>query len=219
MRALETALPPGDGVGWFNRLYLAVTEAVDEKVRGGEFEDARFLTRLDVVFANLYLRALRDYTRRSSRLAPAWEPLVEARRRRGIAPLQFALAGMNAHINRDLPVALVETWEALGLEPATARRQHDDFERVNAVLEATEERVKEWFAVGLAGHVDRTLGRHDDILAMWKVRRAREAAWTNGETLWALRGLPHVRSQFLLALDRMVGFAGRGLLLPLDGRA
>ena len=47
----------------------------------------------------------------------AWRPLFASAERRGILPLQFAFAGMNAHINRDLPVALVETWGELGLEP------------------------------------------------------------------------------------------------------
>jgi hypothetical protein len=50
---------------------------------------------------------------------------------------------------------------------------------------------------------------------MWKVGRARDAAWVNGETLWALRGLPQLRAEYALTLDRMVGFAGRGLLRPL----
>ena len=45
-------------------------------------------------------------------------------------------------------------------------------------------------------------------------REAREAAWANAETLWALRDLPLVAGRYVLALDRTVGFAGLGLLLP-----
>ena len=112
-------------------------------------------------------------------------------------------------------IALVATWRELALEPARARAQRDDFRRVNVLLAETEERVKVWFASGPIGDVDRALGRHDDIAAMWKVERAREAAWVNGETLRALRRLPRLRSQFLVTLDRMVGLASRGLLLPL----
>ena len=50
---------------------------------------------------------------------------------------------------------------------------------------------------------------------MWNVRKARTAAWTNAETLWALRDLPLTAGRFALTLDRTVGFAGRGLLRPL----
>jgi hypothetical protein len=51
---------------------------------------------------------------------------------------------------------------------------------------------------------------------MWDVDRARDAAWTNGQTLWALRDEPPLADAFLLTLDRIVGLAGRGLLIPAD---
>jgi hypothetical protein len=51
---------------------------------------------------------------------------------------------------------------------------------------------------------------------MWDVDRARDAAWTNAQALWALNDEPSLASEYLLALDRMVGFAGRGLLIPAD---
>ncbi len=43
----------------------------------------------------------------------AWRPLVEQRAAAGIEPIQFALAGMNAHINHHLPLATVNTCTAL----------------------------------------------------------------------------------------------------------
>ena len=80
---------------------------------------------------------------RAIRLVPhAHGCRFEARSRRGIAPLQFALAGMNAHINRDLPVALVTTCEELGLELRADSPQHSDYIHVNDVLEQVEAQVK-----------------------------------------------------------------------------
>ena len=67
---------------------------------------------------------------------------------------------------------------------------------------------------GLLGFVDRVLGRADDVAAMWSVVRARDAAWTNGMTLWRLRDAPPLAAEFLASLDRTVGLAGRGLLVP-----
>jgi hypothetical protein len=49
---------------------------------------------------------------------------------------------------------------------------------------------------------------------MWNVSRARDAAWVNGSTLWQLRGEPALAPEFVAALDRSVGLAGRGLLTP-----
>jgi hypothetical protein len=213
MRAILRELPPEDGVAAFTRLYLAVTEAVSAQAR--QFENEPFLRALDVAFANLYFDAL-DALRSGNGAVPrAWAPLVEARGRPGVLPLQFALAGMNAHINRDLPVALVQTWKELALAPRRRSPERRDFRRVNALLEQTEARVKPTLVTGPVVAVDISLGRLDDVLAMWKVAKAREAAWVNGETLWALRDAPGLQRSFLRTLDRTIGLAGRGLLRPL----
>jgi hypothetical protein len=73
---------------------------------------------------------------------------------------------MNAHINRDLPFALVETWAALELEPDRRGPQYRDFTLVNEHLEATEARVKAEFATGALAHVERSLGDVDDAVAI-----------------------------------------------------
>jgi hypothetical protein len=214
MRALDAALPRNDGVAWFTRLYLAVTEGVSEAILRARFRDERFVAALDVAFANLFFAALREHARDPAKVPRAWAPLVEARRRRGVVPIQFALAGMNAHINRDLPVALADTWRRLGIPPRLGGPQHKDFLRVNVLLAETEARVKAELAQGLVGIADAALGDLDDVLAMWNVVRARDAAWVNGEAYHTLRPVPPLARRFLGALDRMVGFAGRGLLRP-----
>lgn len=212
MHAIEAALPREDGVACFTRLYRAVTEEV-RATAAGEFADAGFVRWLDVAFANLYFRALAAYVLDRGRVPHAWAPLFHARSRPGIAPLQFALAGMNAHINRDLPVALVQTCTAHEVEPRRGSPQHSDFGLVDRLLERTEARVKHEYAVGLVGVADEALGRLDDVLAMWKVSQARQAAWVHAETLWHLRELPFAGARHLAILDRTVGFAGRGLLV------
>jgi hypothetical protein len=215
MHALEQALPRRDGVRAFLSLYRAVTEDVHALVGpAGDYGDPRFVRWLDVVFAGLFFRALRDAAKRPVVVPKAWEPVFEARSRRGIAPIQFALAGMNAHINRDLPLALVQTWKARRVEPSRSSVQYEDFRGINALLERTEDRVKAELLTGALGHVDRSLGRADDAVAMWKVSKARECAWINGETLWALQTAPAAAREHARALDRLVGLAGRGLLRP-----
>ncbi len=214
MTAIDERLPDSDGVKWFNRLYLRVTVGVGAAVRVARFHDAAFLTRLDVDFANLYFSSL-SAGMRDVRAAPsAWRPLLEARHNPAIARIQFALAGMNAHINRDLPEGVVQSFAALGGSPITDELREQDFESVNDILERVEEEVKAEFAVGLVGAVDRIGGPVDDAVAMWKVRAARSAAWTNAQVLWGLRGLPRVRARFFSKLDSLVGMTGRGLLVP-----
>jgi hypothetical protein len=209
MRSLEASLPRADGVAWFTRLYLRVTEAVHAAVKPHGFGDPRFLARLDVEFANLFFDAV-------AKPPNAWAPLFEARARKGIAPIQFALAGMNAHINRDLPVAVVSTCEHLGIDLERAGTQHSDYVAVNPLLERTERKVKQWFATGFVGVIDVVCGDDDDRIAMWDVCRARDAAWIQARALWALRGVPPLQRAYVDTLDRSVGFAGRGLLVPIS---
>ncbi len=209
MGVIGRPLPAEDGVACFSHLYLEVTRHVLAETRRDAFEDPRFLERLDVAFAELYFAAV-DAAEARKAISRPWRPLFAARGHERIAPIQFALAGMNAHINHDLALALVRTFGDLGLHPTRDSPQFRDYRRVDAILARVEER----FAEGLVGIADQALGRLDDVVAMWKVTRARDAAWTHAETLWALRRLPALRDAFVLALARTVGLAGRGLLIP-----
>jgi Family of unknown function (DUF5995) len=213
LAAIERELPETDGVARFNDLYLAMTREIEAELGKRGFEDPRFLTRLDVVFADRYLAAVDAGSTHEAR-SPAWAPLFEARKRRGIAPIQFALAGCNAHINYDLAVALVETCRELTIALEPDSPQHRDFLQVNGILAEVEERVKKRFDEGLVGVADEALGRLDDVVAMWSMERARDAAWTHAEVLWKLREVSALEEQYVATLAHIVGLAGRGLLVP-----
>jgi hypothetical protein len=213
MGEIEAALPPTDGVACFNKLYSAVTANVLAAERSGTFASTSFLSALDVAFGNLYFGALKQLE--TGGTPPrAWAPLFASRSRTDIAPLQFALAGMNAHINRDLPVGLVQTFTQLGLELVRPSAQSADYDRVNDVLASTEATIAQDYFTPLLATLHRDFDGVDDIVANWSVREARAAAWTNGTALWNLRSIPALSEAYLDALDGMVGFAGRGLLLP-----
>ena len=213
MTAIDQALPPTDGISCFNKLYLEVTRGVLGAVAQTTFADPAFLTALDVAFANLFFAALSAFEAGSPDTPHAWAPLFEARSSPTIAPIQFALAGMNAHINRDLPVALVDIFAAAGAAPSDGSPQYADFERVNGLLAATEKEVKDQYLDGLMRQLDAKFDGVDDVVATWSVAAARQAAWTNGEVLWRLRSIGPIERTYLETLDRSVGFASRGLLV------
>ena len=215
MQRLMAALPETDGVRAFTGLYLAVTEAIDAEVGSSAFEDAPFVRFLDVVFANHYFGALRSALLASGPVPKAWAPLIEARGKRGVIALQFALAGMNAHVNRDLPLALVKTCEARRVVPREGSPQHRDFRKLDSLLARVEGRVRSQLVTDALREFDIALGELDSVIAMWNVERARQAAWIQAETLWAIRDLPPLRAELETTLDRFVGFAGRGILRPL----
>jgi len=213
MEQVAAPLDPDDGVRRFNELYLAVTRAVALESASTTFEDPPFMSRLDVIFADLYFAAIDDDVAGRS-LPPAWAPLFERRAQRRIAPLQFAIAGMNAHINHDLALALASATKelAIGLDRDTP--QHRDYIAINGVLERVQDEIKERFTTGVIRDIDKAGGRVDDMFASWSVARARDNAWTQAQTLVMLEGSAFLRKQFLLALGRNVGFASRALLVP-----
>jgi Family of unknown function (DUF5995) len=206
-------LPPVDGVARFNHLYLEETVAVDAATGTAGFEDPGFIAALDVIFAGLYFGAVDDSSA-GQPLPRSWAPLFAARSDARTAPIQFALAGMNAHINHDLPLALVSTCEGHSVELGRDSPQHRDYQKINDTIAATEARVKHEFLTGMVGVADEVFGRIDDVIAMWSITEARDAAWTNAETLWALRDHPDLTAAFEDTLDGTVGFASRGLLIP-----
>jgi Family of unknown function (DUF5995) len=215
LRAIEAELDPSDGLIWFNRLYTAMTAAVVEAARRHRFDDPVFTERLDCQFANLYFVALAAHLSDPGSGPGSWEPLFRARPRTDILPLQFAIAGVNAHINRDLPVALVTTFLELAREPVRGGEAHADYQKINAILEVTMDESKAWLLTGGLALGDAVLGPVDDLLEMWSLKRAREAAWVASEVRWAIRAIPSISRHHLEALDRMVGLAGRGLLRPM----
>jgi hypothetical protein len=213
--ALDDALPPSDGLRYFNRLYLTMTEAVVAAARRGEFQDLPFLERLDCTFADLYLAALAAHLSIPGTAPGAWRPLFAGRHRRDLAPIQLALAGVNAHINRDLPVALQRTFVELGTAPDRGGAAHGDYARIDEILEVAQAEAKVWLLTGALAELDRAFGPHDDVVQIWSLGRAREAAWIAGEIRWTLRAAEWLCRAHLESLDRMVGFASRGLLRPL----
>jgi hypothetical protein len=120
---------------------------------------------------------------------------------------------MNAHINHDLPLALVDTRSATGRGSGLSSPEHDDFEHVNTLLATVLPRALEFLASGLLGQLAQDSGKIGRVLAMWNVAVARDLAWNNSEALQLLPG-PQ-RLQFIDALNKLTGVASRALLLPL----
>ena len=193
-----------DGVACFNYLYLSVTEHVRDA--GARFESPEFVERLAVVFAEFYLVAYESATARQW-VSKAWAPLFERRNDRGIKPLQFAIAGMNAHINNDLPWALMQTWEEFGLAPDEDSAVYRDYVLVNDILARVQGEVRATLQSPLMRLIDRLFGRFDDLMASFSVGKARSEAWERGAR-WRTRFDPGGAA----AHERSVGFASHLIL-------
>lgn len=209
MQAIGSILPAADGVACFNRMYLTVTQAVGTAVKAGDFTSSAFLEQLDVAFANRYFLALEPGTAGHR----CWDVLLKDRASTERTPLQFALAGMSAHINHDLVLALVETFEAMGLSPDDQAAKAD-YDRVNALLDKLEPGIRESFGADLpyapAEVEDVESDAADTTIAM-----AREAAWDDAAALWLVHSHPLLRREYEDTLDKAVAAVGMCLLLPI----
>ena len=210
---IEATCSDRDGLKWFNWLYLQVTQAAEARISSGGFTDAAWLAELDVQFACLYFDALSATL--SGRKAPdCWQVLFERRDHAAIARIQFALAGINAHINHDLPQAIVTTCDATSTIPQHDGTQYADYTALNSTLDSLIESAKKTLHVRLAGDALPAVSHLDDTVAAWSVSAARESAWRNAELLWHIRAMPPLNSTFLDTLDGLVTVVGSTLLVP-----
>ena len=219
MEAIDASAPASDGVACFNRMYLEVTQQLDQDLGQQFFADPAFMTRFDVAFANLYFDAVDAAAGQSADAAAgqatvplAWRPLFERRGETGIEPIQFALAGMNAHINHDLPMAVVATCVDLATTP-TAGTHLADYQKVDGLLDAAEQSVRQSFESSTELAVDRHLQAVENLVCNWTINSARDLAWGNALLLWELRDDPFLRGLFLGDLAASAALASRLLLV------
>jgi len=213
LQAIDTNCVDGDGLKWFNGLYLQVTQAVETRVASGGFTDPAWLAELDVQFAGLYFSALKSSL--SGQATPScWQVVFDSRDRAAIARIQFALAGVNAHINHDLPEAIVATCQVTGTTPDHGGTQYNDYTALNSTLDGLVESAKRTLNVRLLGDALPVVSHLEDTIAAWNVSAAREAAWQNAEHLRQLGTIPLLASSFTDVLDGFTTVIGKALLVP-----
>jgi hypothetical protein len=210
MQQIDAALADNDGLKWFNRLYMMVTEQVDVRP-GATWQDSVWLDKLDVVFAGLYFKAVASYISQSADAPNAWDALMEARFRGGIDRIQYALAGMNAHINHDLALALVETNRQSNINPNRLSPQYTDYNAVNQLLNGLMPQTLNILATGVLGQLAQDTGKIGRLLAFWNIVKARDLAWDFSDHLRQIDGIQ--RQIGLAAQDQVTGVLGRAILV------
>lgn len=180
MQARLDALPAGrEPRREFLATYLRTTSAVATAIDQGVFEDPRWVEEWDVAFAGLYLAAL-DAALAGTPVVPRpWRLAFDAPA--DLPPLRHVLLGINAHINYDLPQALLAmiTDDEFEDQPLIARRGRDH-ERIDAVLAgrvaAEDNELGSRSPVSL---LDRALTPLNRLASKRFLREARQKVWLN----------------------------------------
>jgi len=182
------SLPVGQrGLKAFLATYLRTTAAVGTAVDRGSFEDGPWVESWDVAFANLYLRALDAHLGGGAQVARPWRLAFGASP--SLPPLRHVLLGINAHINYDLPQALLAVISDDDFaKPQVIGRRQRDHQRIDGVLAA---RVSaEDVQLRSVSHVtvlDRVLRPANEAASKRFLREARQKVWHNTRELQRAR--------------------------------
>lgn len=211
MQTIEATCDDVDGLKWFNWLYLAVTQAVETRVNSGGFADPAWLAQLDVQFASLYFSSL-TASLTGIPCPGCWDAVFSVRNNARLGRIQFALAGINAHINHDLSGAIVATCKATNTVPQHCSPQYHDYTSLNATLHGLIQQAKATLSVRLPGDPLPVGSTLENTIAAWNVAAARETAWKNAKQLWYLPA--PLANGLWDAVDGFTTVIGKALLAP-----
>jgi len=180
MKQRLDALPPElESRRAFLGTYLRTTSAVGDSIDQGVFEDGRWVEAWDVAFAQLYLEALDADLAGHGGVSRPWRLAFDAPAE--LPPLRHVLLGINAHINFDLPQALLAVIsDDEFADPDLIDRRRRDHEHIDAILSgrvAAED--NELSASSPRALLDRLLQPANRWSSRHFLRESRQKVWHN----------------------------------------
>jgi hypothetical protein len=220
----------------FHGVYYRNTVAVKKELEQGGFVDPDWVEWWDVVFANLYLGALEQWSR-GERPSGPWRVAFQAARDPAIPPLRHVLVGLNAHLNYDLPQAfLAVVTDDDFANPALIEKRQRDFKHIDDIVVARvkeeEYELKKVEEPGDRTLLDRILTPFNRMASKRFLKESRAKVWHNSEELSRARrrgpeayarrleqleGLSKAKVEELLAPGQVLlrlARDGYGVLLP-----
>jgi Family of unknown function (DUF5995) len=195
----------------FSLTYLLVTEEYRRTIEGPFFDDTPFVNYEDTLFAHYYFAAYDAWAAgRIAEVPPAWRVAFDAAKARSVQGMGDLLLGINAHVQRDLPLVLY----SIGLTRPDGTSRKPDHDRVNIILN----RVMDDIVAELARRYDPTIDDADlpttldaatlfQLLAGW-----REKAWRNAELL-AAAPTPQARELVVATIEQDAALEARTIVL------
>jgi hypothetical protein len=158
--------------------YRRTTLAVGAAVTEGQFEDPAWVRAWDVAFAELYIDA-HDADLAAQRVPRPWRLAFDAPAE--LPPLRHVLLGINAHVNYDLPQALLAVISDTDFaDPRLIAARRRDHERIDAVLaQRVGAEDRELAAHGGKALLDRVLTPLNRLGSKRFLRESRTKVWHN----------------------------------------
>ena len=207
----------GDARRFFHATYARTTRAVAEEIARGGFADADWVHRWDLAFADLYLEALAA-DRAGAPVPGPWRVAFDtARREPGLPALRHVLFGMNAHINYDLPQALLAVIDEADFDdPELLDRRLADHRHLDGVLlsriGAEQDQLT---ALSHPTLLDRMLAPANRAATARFLTESRAKVWGNAHALdRARRAGGGAYRELLTELERLCAERVRDLVAP-----
>lgn len=166
----------------FLSCYRMMTSNMLTALEQSEFQDPVWVGKLLQHFAQYYFVALEAYEQDPTAAPLVWQLAHNTTRDPQATPLQNLLLGVNAHINYDLVLTLVDLlspeWQ--GLSEAQRATRYTDYSRVNHVIARTIDAVQDQVlepAMPTMDFIDKLLGPLDELLISGLITRWRETVW------------------------------------------
>ena len=175
---IEDSVQENNRLGIFAYIYRRTTAQIKQAIADKKFEDNDRMQKLDVVFANLYLNAYKNFFSNKS-ISKSWLVAFQCKNEK-LTIIQHIILGMNAHINLDLGIAASEI-----MPPDKIEDLKNDFMLVNQILKdlinEMQDRVsrvsKTMFLLDWIGQ------NEDEKIINFSIVKAREQAWDFANSL------------------------------------
>lgn len=182
---LDALTPEQASLRGFLGTYQRTTAAVGKALDDGLFEDPAWVGRWDVAFAKLYLEALDAYLSGAPPSRP-WRLAFDAPPK--LPGLAHVLLGLNAHVNYDLPQALLAVIsDADFIDRSLMASRRRDHERIDVVLSGRVAAEDDELGAGGRSLTDRALQPLYRRSSKHFLREARAKVWHNTVELQVAR--------------------------------
>ncbi len=172
----------------FLRCYMMMTSNMFAAIEQREFKDPTWVNRLLHRFTDYYFTALEAYQQSPATAPAVWQLAHRTTHNPQATSLQHLLLGVNAHINYDLVLTLVDLlkpeWARLSATQRSER--HADHYQVNEVIGRTIDAAQDQVLepnMPFMDLIDKLLGPIDEFLISHLITHWRESVWENATLL------------------------------------
>lgn len=195
-----------DGKAVFLRCYLMMTENVLTAVDQQEFNDPAWVNDLLKHFADFYFEALQAYEDDPESAPAVWRLAHDAADDPKSTAMQNMLLGVNAHINYDLVLTLVDMLQSEWVNHSEPQRngRYTDHCHINEIIGRTINDVQDQVlepAMPIMDIVDKLLGPMDEKVIVRLIAHWREQVWQNATRLLEMQDQEE-QKQFIRQIEQ-----------------